>query len=422
MRILVLSWYFPPISEIGALRVGKIADYLHAQGHDIWVISAERRSEDCSLTFALPRDRVIRTRWIDIDRMSSPRNWFGGSSAPPDTQEWHGGSSTWRNVAQNYMWLIRIPDQQGGWIPYLSTAAKELMKANRFDLIYASGPPFTCLVAAARLSRHFGVPWVAEYRDSWSKNHYVPKPGWRNRIDGFVENRVTRSATAIVAVTDLWADYYRGIYAKTTVAISNGFDGTSVSHKQALGSAAPPVLIVHTGTTYGMQRDPTVLFEGIKRAGVIPAELQVNFYGEQPNLLLRTAAAAGVAPFVKVLPRVPYNEALDIQRASDILLLLQSRHDWADIPAKMYEYFEAHRPILGLGCDGGIPARLIRERNAGLYDTNADAVAARLTEWVDEKRQTGRIAPLPQSTSDGLSRMDQCKRLEAFLETIVRSP
>jgi hypothetical protein len=38
MRILLLSWYFPPGNTIGAIRVGKLARYLHAAGHDVRVI------------------------------------------------------------------------------------------------------------------------------------------------------------------------------------------------------------------------------------------------------------------------------------------------------------------------------------------------------------------------------------------------
>src|ERR1044071_3986253 len=222
MRILILSWYFPPINEIGAVRVGKLAEYLHDRGHEVWVVTSRREAEDQSLTLALPPERVIHTDWINLDYVSSPWEWFRkpkskgapakaaaavpaktAAAAPAakvvraTTAEF--GESLRGILGRNYMWLVRFPDRQGGWLPYLHPAASRLMQEGKFDLIYASAPPFTTLVGAARLSWRFGVPWIAEYRDAWTQNHYTPKPAWREKLDVLIENSTTRSASGIVA-------------------------------------------------------------------------------------------------------------------------------------------------------------------------------------------------------------------------------
>lgn len=420
MKILILSWYFPPNNEVGALRVGKLAEHLHRQGHEIWVITAERPYDDQSLSVALPPERVIRTKWIDLDHISSPWKW---GKNPPSVrngkapQRKHG--SLWNVISENYMWLIRMPDQQGGWLPYARKEGARLMAAEHFDLIYASCPPFSSLAAAAHLSRRFNVPWIAEYRDTWSRNHYTPKPEWRHRLESFLEERTTRTATAIVAVSDPWAEYYRQTFGKPTAAIWNGFDGAAAPVGQITGSRGLPLVFVHTGVTYRGQRSPKPFFDGIRQSGLTPADVQVLFYGENPDLILSVAAAAGVEAFVKVLPRVPYGEALNIQRSTDVLLLLQSTADLSDIPAKTFEYFAARRPILGVGMDSGFTAKLVRDRNAGLYETNPAAIAAKLRAWVEEKRSTGHIAPLPASAAEGLSRTEQLQKLEAFIAASV---
>jgi len=438
MRILILSWYFPPINEIGAVRVGKLAEYLHDQGHEVWVVSGRREAEDQSLTLALPPERVIRTDWINLDYVSSPWEWFGrtkkkafvaqagaaaASGAPvakvvrPTTAEF--GESLRGILGRNYMWLVRFPDRQGGWLPYLSRAASRLLHERKFDLIYASAPPFTTLVGAAHLSRRFGVPWIAEYRDAWTQNHYTPKPAWRERLDVLVENRTTRSASGIVAVSDPWTDHYVQRFHKPTIAIYNGYDPVQQTANPSNGTPGLPVTIVHMGTVYWGLRDPSLLFDAIKVAGVTPDEVQVAFYGATPAAVMPRAAARGVEHFVKVPDRVPYQRALELQRINDVLLLLQSPDDAANVPAKTFEYFAARRPILGLGLDHGIPARLVRERNAGLYVTEVNAIAEQLKAWVAQKREGGTIPALPERAAEGLSRAEQFQRLEKFIGQII---
>jgi glycosyltransferase involved in cell wall biosynthesis len=329
MRILMLSWYFPPINEIGAVRVGKLAEYLYDRGHEVWVVTSRREAEDQSLTLALPAERVIRSDWIDLDYLSSPWQWFRTDSKGPAAQsdvattptaEFH--ESLRGILGRNYMWLVRFPDQRGGWLPYLHHAASQLMNKRKFDLIYASAPPFTALVGAARLSRRFGVPWIAEYRDAWTQNHYTPKPVWRENLDVLVENRTTRSASGIVAVSDPWTDHYLQRFRKPAIAIYNGFDPVQQTANPSTGTPGLPVTIVHMGTIYWGLRDPSLLFDAIKIAGVTPDEVQVAFYGATPGAVLPRAAGKGVQDFVKVPARVPYQRALELQRISDVLLLL----------------------------------------------------------------------------------------------------
>ena len=35
MKVLILSWYFPPSNTIGAIRVGKLAKYLMRRNVDV---------------------------------------------------------------------------------------------------------------------------------------------------------------------------------------------------------------------------------------------------------------------------------------------------------------------------------------------------------------------------------------------------
>src|SRR5687767_13349089 len=69
MRILVISWYFPPANDVAALRLGKMAEYLRHAGHDVWVLTGAREHADQSLSITLPEERILRVPWFDVQRL-----------------------------------------------------------------------------------------------------------------------------------------------------------------------------------------------------------------------------------------------------------------------------------------------------------------------------------------------------------------
>src|SRR3546814_20014060 len=64
-----------------------------------------------------------------------------------------------------------------------------------------------------------------------------------------------------------------------------------------------------------------------------------------------------------------HEEALRRQLESDILVLLQwnDPKEQGSVPGKFFEYLGARRPILVLGLHDGVPATILRERNAGFF-------------------------------------------------------
>jgi glycosyltransferase involved in cell wall biosynthesis len=430
MRILIVSWYYPPANDVAALRVGTLSKYLHETGHEVWVLTGQRPQDDESLPVPLPADRVLRAPWFDVDDLLFPWKWRlirtrAKSNTPPSppgpprpgrTER----SKFLRRLVRLYLDFVRIPDHQAGWQPFASKEGRRLLSSQPFDLIYASGPPFSAFFVARRLSARFGVPWVAEYRDGWARDVYSPRPKWRGALDAFLESRVTRTATAIIAISEPWAAFYRAKFNLPVATVYNGIDPETVLPETAAPPKSSILSIVHVGSLYSGLRNPKVLFEAIKRSQLTPADLKVEFYSAAPDEVLPVAERCGVKEFIALHPRVPHHQSLRIQRDSDVLLLLQSGKDARNLPAKIFEYLAARRPILGLGLDDGIPARLVRERNAGFYVSDADAIAGQLKRWVAEKKENGVIADLPESVKAGLSRADQFRVLAGFLASVQR--
>src|SRR3546814_15828717 len=106
---------------------------------------------------------------------------------------------------------------------------------------------------------------------------------------------MVRQAAALTTVSEPWAETYRARYGKPVAVIYNGYDpadqavgGETVEHG---GWPERDLLrIIHTGGIYRGRRDPSPLFDAIRRPADLTRRLRVVFYG------LPTAYAPALAP------------------------------------------------------------------------------------------------------------------------------
>ncbi len=57
----------------------------------------------------------------------------------------------------------------------LYKGAKHYLKNNEVDVIIATGDPFVLFSFASKLSKEFGIHWIADYRDPWSQGIEIQK-------------------------------------------------------------------------------------------------------------------------------------------------------------------------------------------------------------------------------------------------------
>lgn len=423
MRLLAFSYFFPPHNTIGAVRVGKTMKYLAAAGHDVRVVSAGDQPLKATLPLEIPAERVTYTRWLDVN---APAVLLAGGKGNLQTQ---GYAFTQRGrvvsmLSEWYRAVLNVPDAQIGWLPFALRAGRRLIEERRPDLLFASFSPATALLAAHRLSRRYGIPWVADLRDLWMENHFLPPGGVRGQLERRLERRVLGSASGLVTVSEPLAETLRRKFAAPVAVVTNGFDPPDYPDTRPPVDAAAPLRIVYTGFIYPGRYDPRPLFAAMRTlAGEAGGDaVRVVFHGRYNAQALREMAAeAGVADRVEVNEPVPYRESLRLQREADVLLLL-TFNDPAqpgEYSGKLFEYLGAGRPILAVGWGGNVAGQLIRERGAGAVADEPEEIAAALRKWMCEKRRTGTIAPAPAGASAGFSRQEQTARMEQFLQDVL---
>ena len=310
-----------------------------------------------------------------------------------------------------------------GWVPDARRKGIQIIRDWRPDVLFASGPPFTTLLVGYLLSRSSGVPLVVEFRDRWADDPYYPPPWWRRSCDRWLESVMVRQAAGLTTVSEPWAVTFRKQHAKPVAVIPNGYDAEDFHGRIGQGWADPRVLrIGYTGGIYPGYRDPSPLFRAIGSSKILRERVEVHFYGSDPHIVSSLAHEHGVEANVIVHTQIDHAEALRVQQASDILLLMQwdNPREQGNVPGKFAEYFGARRPILVLGLADGVPATEVKKRSAGLATTNPGAIAQWLDECLATKQKAGKLAPLSDEAVAGLSRAEQAVKLEQFFLQVVQ--
>ena len=319
----------------------------------------------------------------------------------PDEQD--GGSVVSDGAAEPSRIFTRglVPDSWVvTWLPYLIPAARRVIRERRIEALVTNGPPDSTHLLGLALGRN-RPPWIADFDDGW---RYEPLMGrWptriQDRLDSSLERRVVRSADAVVGITEPIARNFRQRYGCLAYDIPSGWDPARLNAEVA--SAAPPKLspgvvnLVHTGSlSLPDRRDPRGLFQAfeslVARDPDVATRLRLTLAGaltghDRRILDALTPLVRGMVHEVGFLPKP---QALALQRAADVLLLISTGSHQQVVTAKLSEYLLAERPILAVLSDNEA-ARIIRETRTGtvVAPDDVDALCDGLRSCID-----GRLA------------------------------
>jgi glycosyltransferase involved in cell wall biosynthesis len=316
------------------------------------------------------------------------------------------------SLFRRYPAMLARPDRWLSWKWGAVPAGLRLVRTFRPAAIWSTYPIATAHLIGASLSRKTGLPWIADFRDPMAQNGYPADPRtWRSFKS--IEETAIRNAARCVFVTPGAARMYRERYpdvsAERLAVIENGYDEESFQVAEAAtttGTAlhSGKITLLHSGIVYPSERDPTYLFESLqmlKRQGTVSAAgLRIRFRAAAHEGLLRQLATAyGIEDLLELVPPIPYRTALEEMLRADGLIVLQASNCNEQIPAKLYEYLRARRPIIGLTDPAGDTAAALRA--AGIdaiapLDSSID-ISRALNQFLEQLR-SGR-APVPTETA-----------------------
>lgn len=356
--VLMLAYYYPPLGGIGSQRAQKFARYLPEFGWQPTVVTPRqgRYFLDPLLDDGSAHGvEVRRTRAIDLSGSFRSLAAAGRSEAPSsETTPIPGGAviGFLRRAIRNWVY---VPDGQVGWLPYAIGAGKRAIAERGIRVIFSTSFPVTAHLAAWRLKRQTGLPWIADFRDLWTEHHYdEAQPALRRRLDRRIEAKIFEQADVLATVSDAWAERLRALSGgrKRVEVIRNGFDPEDFARLERQRPAR--WTITYVGSFYGSKQNPSsflIALEHLIERRMIPAgDVCFRIVGERDPSVQSLLARHGLAGVAEWTGFVPHAESLRYQVCSSLLLLIVHA-DAANpgvIPGKVYEYLGARRPILAI--------------------------------------------------------------------------
>ena len=349
-RLLIVSPHFPPVNAPDAQRTRMSLPYFREFGWEPVVLAVDPRQvpgwHDSRPASALPADVAVHRCGALPARLT---RLAGLGSLGPRA------------------WL------------HLRGAGSQLLRRERFDLVFFSTTQSLVFTLGAGWKKKFGVPFAVDVQDPWRTDYYeragAPPPpgGWKYRFARwqaeYFEEPAFRPAAGFVSVSENYLEQLRVRYpwfsAKPSAVIPFGVSEADFAGVQGDTAMAPAFSrepgcahLVSVGAAGSIMSGALhALFTALRtlreEQPALAARLRLHFIGtsyapapQATPTVKPIAEEHGVGDLVIEHPaRIGYPESLKTMLAADALLLLGS-DDPGYTPSKIAPYFLADRPVL----------------------------------------------------------------------------
>jgi glycosyltransferase involved in cell wall biosynthesis len=391
VKVLLVSFYFPPAGGAGVQRPLKFATHLPSLGVETHVLAPD----DPRWIHSDPDERPPTQAWVHRVPYIGPR---GRRPA----EELHGTQGLERVGRQVRLFGRRllVPDENAPFALTATPAAIRLVREHGIDVVLTTSPPNSIHLIGAAVKRATGVRWVADLRDSLTANPHRRTESAAVRVkelaSSAIARAVARRADAIVGASAAIAEEARALDPRGEVAtIANGCDFDDFSGLEYHGGDR--FRITHTGSFFG-KRDPRPFLAALHQSGL---DSVARFVGGFRSADRDWALELGLGGRLELHDHVPRRRALELQRDSEALLLLIPEAEGRGkgiLSGKVFEYLAAERPIIAAVPPDGEAARLIRETGAGVVSAPDDVGTLRAAlEGLEARWRAGKLDGPPLS-------------------------
>ena len=376
IRLLLLTYYWPPSGGAGVQRWLKFSKYLALQGIDITVITPENPeypSVDESLNQDIhPSIEVIKypiwepyTLYKKLMGKSNQDGINTGFLSESEHVSWKEKLSRW--VRGNFF----IPDARKFWIKPTIKKLNLLLKDQSFDALISTGPPHSVHLIAKAIKEKHVIKWIADFRDPWTNIDFYEElmlsAGADNKHHR-LEKAVCETADDILVVGDTMRREFEAIAPNTPVhVIPNGYDPDDQPETtEELDQHR--FILSHIGS-FSPARNVQALWEALAElCNELPEfknQLVIRSIGKTDASILANIERTGLSAHLDKIDYVPHDKIGKYQRQSHLLLLPvnQSPNAKGILTGKLFEYLSSNRPILAIGPEDGDLAHLMQQVN-----------------------------------------------------------
>ena len=381
MKILFIACYSPFINNSAAIRTLQYLNKLsNTEGMEVHLLTvdfpADSRYYDENLAKMI--DDKVKVHLISggaIFNKLMPRK-----QGLEKHKSFYGGKKF--KYLQRIKKNFAIPDMYIGWARKAGKYAVQIMKKEKFDVIFSMHEPPSSHLCAYYVKKRFrDVKWITYWSDPWLKDSTrINSNLIKSHIEKKLESKVIRYADKFLFVTEPNRDDYINTYGldkKLTYIVSRGFE---LEFYTGLEKEDVPtyiqkekINIVYAGEIFTKLRDIRPFISAVKRLRSENIELynrlNILFFGNIDNENIKEELEK--IDRVRVEGRIPFNEAVKYMVNSEVLLLFGNKNS-TQIPAKIYDYFGTKAKIFIIYGDNNDPIKKIVEENKKCICKNND--------------------------------------------------
>lgn len=414
-KVLIISTEYPPAAKSsGVQRIVNFSKYLTQFQWTVNVLTMHPRAYG---------ENIVNNSFDEVEGVEAKRATAFNTAIH-------------FSIKGRYLSWMALPDRWSSWVFFGFLSGKRLIKKHQPSVIFSSYPHASAHLLALLLHRATGVSLVADFRDPMLYlNENIT--GLRYKLYHWIEKNVIKSCDYAIFTTESAIENYIKVKYPDEpedkfYLIENGFDEADfqLAEKKLLASTQEKIeqiVLLHSGGIFPEERNPSSLLQAI--ADLVASKL---ISAETFRVILRAPGdesycqeiidLLGLQTIVSVEPKLPYQDALVEMLSVDGLLIMQDSCCNFQVPAKVYEYFRANKPIVALTDIKGETAKLLIKSGmnniAPLNDSSAifGALMTFITEVENQE-----ISSIPPNILAQFSRQEGAKKLANLLSLVAHT-
>lgn len=377
-KILMISYYYPPLADVGGLRALAFSQYLSEFGWEPYVLSVKNPDKNLCIPGTGRSPDSVNTYYTwSLFNLS----WIAGKANGILAKILQLVGVNLRYAVMRD--LVCVPDEYIGWVPLTIVKGFSLIKKQNIDIIYVSCKPFSSAIIGTFLKSLTGKPLVLDFRDPVSPDHeplfgraYSRKmPTFR--VTKWIEEKVLRQSDKLLLTTEETKDQYHSFFPfikGRTEVIHNGF-----FEDYFHGTVQPftKFTIVYSGNFYDYFLSPDPFFKALRELINDSPEqkdkIEVLFIGSDGVWLQTMIERYRLREVVRIVGRVSRSGSIEYIGKASLLLLRIVR---GKISTKLFEGLAAGTPLLALINDGEVAGIISQYSSSTYYIVHPDDVTA----------------------------------------------
>jgi len=383
MKVLILTYYFPPAGGSGVQRWLKFVKYLPELDITPIVYTVQNPNYpiiDKSLKKEIPKGiEILRQPIFEPNKLFS----FFGTKKNQSAGFLNKNPSFFGKIMQYIRANYFIPDARKFWIKPSVKFLNNYIQQNNIDTIITTGPPHSMHLIGLQLKEKNNIKWIADFRDPWTDIDYFHQlPLTKKSIEKHhqLEQRVLQKADTVIVVGKTMQKNYLKFNTHTHT-ITNGFD-TFKEEKEVL--LDEKFSLLHIGMLNSDRNHIMlwkILAELIAENNDFKNDLEIKLIGKISNDALESLEQYKLNKHLTIIQYLNHNRVILHQKSAQVLLLLINNVPSAKgiITGKIFEYLQAKRPILAIAPKNGDLSEIISNTKSGYTNDFDDEINLKKT-------------------------------------------